>query len=242
MPTRYVYDFAEGDKDQKDLLGGKGANLAEMTRLGLPGAAGVHHHHRGVPGLPAPPAPSPDGLRRARSTSTCARLEDGAWAAGSATPDDPLLVSRALGGEVLDARDDGDRPQHRPERRVACTGWPSRRGDERFAWDSYRRLIQMFGKTVLGIDGEALRARARRAKDAQGRHRRPRPRRRRPAASSSTTLQGDRRASTPAATSRRTRASSWTSPIRAVFDSWNTDRAPCSTAGRSASRTTWAPR
>ena len=33
---RYVYDFAEGNKDQKDLLGGKGANLAEMTRLGLP--------------------------------------------------------------------------------------------------------------------------------------------------------------------------------------------------------------
>jgi phosphoenolpyruvate synthase/pyruvate phosphate dikinase len=34
--TRYVYDFTEGDKDQKDLLGGKGANLAEMTRIGLP--------------------------------------------------------------------------------------------------------------------------------------------------------------------------------------------------------------
>ena len=34
--TTYVYDFTEGDKDQKDLLGGKGANLAEMTRLGLP--------------------------------------------------------------------------------------------------------------------------------------------------------------------------------------------------------------
>lgn len=34
--TQYVYDFTEGDKDQKDLLGGKGANLAEMTKLGLP--------------------------------------------------------------------------------------------------------------------------------------------------------------------------------------------------------------
>ena len=34
--TKYVYDFTEGDKDQKDLLGGKGANLAEMTNLGLP--------------------------------------------------------------------------------------------------------------------------------------------------------------------------------------------------------------
>ena len=50
--TRYVYDFTQGDKDQKDLLGGKGANLAEMTRLGSAGPARLHHHHRGLPGVP----------------------------------------------------------------------------------------------------------------------------------------------------------------------------------------------
>ena len=50
--TQYVYDFTEGDKDQKDLLGGKGANLAEMTQAGPAGAARVHHHHRGLPGVP----------------------------------------------------------------------------------------------------------------------------------------------------------------------------------------------
>ena len=47
--TKYVYDFSEGNKDMKDLLGGKGANLAEMTNMGLPGPARVHDHHRGVP-------------------------------------------------------------------------------------------------------------------------------------------------------------------------------------------------
>ena len=50
--TKYVFDFTEGDKDQKDLLGGKGANLAEMTKLGLPVPPGIHHHHRGVPRVP----------------------------------------------------------------------------------------------------------------------------------------------------------------------------------------------
>ena len=50
--TKFVFDFTEGDKDQKDLLGGKGANLAEMTRLGLPVPAWVHHHDGGLPGVP----------------------------------------------------------------------------------------------------------------------------------------------------------------------------------------------
>ena len=51
-PTKYVFDFTEGSKDQKDLLGGKGANLAEMTQPRAAGAARLHHHHRGVPGVP----------------------------------------------------------------------------------------------------------------------------------------------------------------------------------------------
>ena len=71
--TKYVYDFTEGDKDQKDLLGGKGANLAEMTKLGSAGAARVHHHHRGVPRVPAP------GHRAGRAAGPG---DDGAAAAG----------------------------------------------------------------------------------------------------------------------------------------------------------------
>ena len=60
MP-KFVYDFTEGNKDLKDLLGGKGANLAEMTNLGLPVPPGFIDHHRGVPPVPAAAAPCPTG-------------------------------------------------------------------------------------------------------------------------------------------------------------------------------------
>ena len=50
--TQFVFDFTQGDEDQKDLLGGKGANLAEMTRFGSARTARVHHHHRGLPRIP----------------------------------------------------------------------------------------------------------------------------------------------------------------------------------------------
>ena len=48
--TKFVFDFTEGDKDQKDLLGGKGANLAD-DQAGVAGAARVHHHDGGLPGV-----------------------------------------------------------------------------------------------------------------------------------------------------------------------------------------------
>ena len=46
--TKYVYLFKEGNASMRNLLGGKGANLAEMTNLGLPGAPGLHRHHRSL--------------------------------------------------------------------------------------------------------------------------------------------------------------------------------------------------
>ena len=48
MAQKYVYLFSEGNADMRELLGGKGANLAEMTNIGLPVPPGLHHHHRGV--------------------------------------------------------------------------------------------------------------------------------------------------------------------------------------------------
>ena len=140
-------------------------------------------------------------------------------------PDDPLLVSVRSGREVLDARDDGDGPQHRPQRRVGRGPGRSESGSERFAWDSYRRLIQMFGKTVLDIDATAFDDALDAAQGTSaGVDDRRRAGRRRPARA------GRRRtrrssASTPAGTSRRTRASSCDLAIGAVFASWNTERA-----------------
>ena len=82
MP-KFVYDFTEGNKDLKDLLGGKGANLAEMTNLGLPVPPGFtitteacrHYLRHGS---------TPDGLD-AEVASHLALIEAGAWAARSAT-------------------------------------------------------------------------------------------------------------------------------------------------------------
>jgi hypothetical protein len=52
MKKKWVYAFEEGDGKNKMLLGGKGANLCEMTQIGLNVPPGFHRHHRGLPGLP----------------------------------------------------------------------------------------------------------------------------------------------------------------------------------------------
>jgi pyruvate,orthophosphate dikinase len=148
--TKFVYDFSEGNKDLKDLLGGKGANLAEMTNLGLPVPPGFtistdacrHYLRHGT---------IPDGLY-AQVTSHLAVIER-AMRRTLGEPADPLLVSVRSGAKfsmpgmmdtVLNIGLSDDSVQ----------GLAKQAGNERFAWDSYRRLIQMFGKTVLGIDGD----------------------------------------------------------------------------------------
>ena len=148
--TKYVYDFSEGDKDQKDLLGGKGANLAEMTRLGLPVPPGFTISTEAcreflVAGV------EPAALR-VEVTMALRRLED-ALGKRLGDSDDPLLVSVRSGAKfsmpgmmetVLNVGLN-DSSVH---------GLIRVSSNERFAWDSYRRLIQMFGKTVLDIEGE----------------------------------------------------------------------------------------
>jgi pyruvate, orthophosphate dikinase len=147
---KFVYDFIEGNKDLKDLLGGKGANLAEMTNLGLPVPPGFtittdacrYYLKHGAP---------PDGLGE-EVTSHLAALER-AMGRKLGDPADPLLVSVRSGAKfsmpgMMDTVLNiglSDESVH---------GLAEQAGNERFAWDSYRRLIQMFGKTVLGIDGE----------------------------------------------------------------------------------------
>ncbi len=148
--VKYVYDFSEGDKSMKDLLGGKGANLAEMTKLGLPVPPGYTisteacraYLREGV---------VPETL----ATEVTAALRDVEDKMGRqlGDPSDPLLVSVRSGakfsmpGMMETVLNIGlnDKSVH---------GLAAASGNERFAWDSYRRLIQMFGKTVLDIDGE----------------------------------------------------------------------------------------
>lgn len=149
MP-KYVYMFSEGDKEQKDLLGGKGANLAEMTNLGLPVPPGF--------------TITTDACRSYMDTrsmpeeievqvTTALREVEAAIGRGFGDNDNPLLVSVRSGakfsmpGMMETVLNIGLNDQ-------SVEGLAKLSGNERFAWDSYRRLIQMFGKTVLDIDGD----------------------------------------------------------------------------------------
>ena len=162
--TKLVYHFSEGDKDQKDLLGGKGANLAEMTRLGLPVPPGFIITTEACRSY-LEQGRQPDQLR-VQVTMALRRLEDEVGRRlGDST--DPLLVSVRSGAKfsmpgmmetVLNVGLND----------CSVIGLAEASGDERFAWDSYRRLIQMFGKTVLGVEGEAFGAALDAAKKRKG--------------------------------------------------------------------------
>ena len=150
--TTYVYDFAEGDKDQKDLLGGKGANLAEMTNLGLPVPPGFTITTQACREYLA--AGEEPAVLRVQVTMALRRLED-ALGKRLGDVDDPLLVSVRSGAKfsmpgmmetVLNVGLND----------YSVHGLIKASNNERFAWDSYRRLIQMYGKTVLDIEGEVF--------------------------------------------------------------------------------------
>ncbi|GAB3118087.1 pyruvate, phosphate dikinase [Janibacter alkaliphilus] len=148
--ARYVYKFSEGDRDQRDLLGGKGANLAEMVKLGLPVPPGFTITTDACRAYltegKVPPEVRVEVTRRLRDIED----EIGRTLGDS---EEPLLLSVRSGAKfsmpgmmetVLNVGLNDDTVHSLAEFA----------DDERFAWDSYRRLIQMFGKTVLDIDGE----------------------------------------------------------------------------------------
>src|ERR1035441_4725249 len=147
---KLVYDFTEGNKDLKDLLGGKGANLAEMTNIGLPVPPGFiitteacrYYLEQGSTpaGLDEEIATHLDELEK----SIGRKLGD---------PADPLLVSVRSGAKfsmpgmmdtVLDIGLND----------LSVDGLTKQSGNERFAWHSYRTLLQMFARTVMGANGD----------------------------------------------------------------------------------------
>ncbi|QWZ06940.1 pyruvate, phosphate dikinase [Nocardioides panacis] len=218
--TKYVYDFSEGGKDQKDLLGGKGANLAEMTNLGLPVPPGFTistdacraYLERGD---------EPEELA-AEVGEHLAALEK-AMGRRLGQPDGPLLVSVRSGAKfsmpgMMETVLNVGLNDESVAGLAAMTG-----GDERFAFDSYRRLLQMFGSTVLGIEPSVFAEQLDRLKEERG-------------TTSDLDLDvDDLRALV--ATYKRLIEEHTGSPfpqdpreqmdlaVRAVFDSWNTERA-----------------
>ena len=148
--VKYVYDFSEGDKSMKDLLGGKGANLAEMTKLGLPVPPGFTITTEACRAY-LKDSTVPESL--ATEVTRALRGVEDKMGRRLGDPADPLLVSVRSGakfsmpGMMETVLNIGLNDE-------SVLGLAAVSGNERFAWDSYRRLIQMFGKTVLDIDGD----------------------------------------------------------------------------------------
>ncbi|MGM0384713.1 MAG: pyruvate, phosphate dikinase, partial [Actinomycetota bacterium] len=148
--TKYVYKFSEGDKDQKDLLGGKGANLAEMTNIGLPVPPGFtittdacryYMKHGSLP------------PELAEQVTVAVNDVEGVIGRQFGDPSEPLLFS-VRSGAKFSMPGMMDTVLNIGLNDESVRGLAAFANDERFAWDSYRRLIQMFSKTVLGVDGE----------------------------------------------------------------------------------------
>ncbi|WP_438272401.1 pyruvate, phosphate dikinase [Streptomyces bobili] len=148
--VKFVYDFTEGNKDLKDLLGGKGANLAEMTNLGLPVPPGFTITTEACK-VYLDSGEEPAALRDEVSAHLDALEAKMGKKLGQA--DDPLLVS-VRSGAKFSMPGMMDTVLNIGLSDKSVQGLARQAGDDRFAWDSYRRLIQMFGKTVLGVDGD----------------------------------------------------------------------------------------
>ncbi len=166
---KWVYAFgggsAEGDAGMKNLLGGKGANLAEMSALGLPVPPGFtlttkvctayYDHDRAWPaGLKAQVAAALKTLE----SQTGKRFGDA---------QNPLLVSVRSGAR---ASMPGmmDTVLNLGLNKATTEGLAARSGDARFAWDSYRRFIQMYANVVLGMDHDVFEELLDNYKDATG--------------------------------------------------------------------------
>src|SRR5438876_3319214 len=150
--AKYVYFFgggkAEGRADMKELLGGKGANLAEMTNIGLPVPAGFtittevctyyYEHNKTYP--PELKAEVQEAMRKTE-TAMGAKFGDAK---------NPLLVSCRSGARVS-MPGMMDTVLNIGLNEATLRGLIAKTGNERFAWDSYRRFVQMYGDVVLGL-------------------------------------------------------------------------------------------
>ena len=147
----YVHAFEEGSREQKYLLGGKGANLAEMTKLGLPVPPGFTITTDACKAYMAAGDTIPDGLMDEVAAARHALEATMGKQLGDA--DDPLLVS-VRSGAPFSMPGMMDTVLNLGLNDVSVGGLAKQTGNDRFAWDSYRRFIQMFAKIVLEVDGD----------------------------------------------------------------------------------------
>ena len=150
MTVKHVYSFADGDGKNKKLLGGKGANLCEMTQIGI----------NVPPGFVITTEACLDYLEKDElPEALMAEVRDEIEKLESATGktfgrgNDPLLVS-VRSGSALSMPGMMDTILNLGLNEETLAGLIEQTGDERFVYDAYRRFIQLFGKVALGIDDE----------------------------------------------------------------------------------------
>ena len=149
--SKYVYFFDEGDKTMKELLGGKGANLSEMTKLGVPVPPGFTittkvcdlYYKNGK-------KHTDEILNQIESNLQRLEQEMGKKLGDS---DDPLLVS-VRSGAASSMPGMMDTVLNLGLNDESVEGLSAKTENERFAWDAYRRFINMFGNVVMGVKGE----------------------------------------------------------------------------------------
>ena len=222
MAHQWVYLFREGNGTQKDLLGGKGAGLAEMTRAGMPVPPGFTITTEACNSYYENGKQFPEGTW----DQALAALKDVEKAMDKQFGDakNPLLVSVRSGAKfsmpgMMDTILNLGLNDQTVQGVIALTG------NERFAYDAYRRFVQMYGNVVLNINKDAFEHELEAAKH---KHRAKRQRYRfvgGPAKRTGWRLQGVSSRTRPASLSRKNRSTSCSGAIEAVFASWNNDRA-----------------
>jgi pyruvate, orthophosphate dikinase len=150
---RYVYDFDEAAELGRDLLGGKGAGLAEMTAIGIPVPVGFTVTTEACVEYMRGDREAPPGLED-EVKSHLERLEE-TTGKRFGDPDDPLLVS-VRSGAAVSMPGMMDTILNLGLNDVAAEGLGRTTGNERFARDAYRRLIQMYGEVVDGVHADAF--------------------------------------------------------------------------------------
>jgi len=147
-PAKWVYAFSEGSREMRDLLGGKGANVAEMTRLGLPVPPGFTITTAACIAYLRDDRTLPPGLEEQVGEQVGRMEADAGKRLGD--PGDPLLVSVRSG-----ARDSMpgmmDTILNLGLNDASVDGLAEVTGNPRFAWDSYRRFIQMHADVVCEV-------------------------------------------------------------------------------------------
>src|SRR5512133_3675219 len=164
-PKRFVYDFDAPSSGGRELLGGKGIGLAEMTQLGVPVPAGFTITTDACRAYMEAGGELPDGLEAEVEQHLTALEEKTGKRFGDSA--DPLLVS-VRSGAAVSMPGMMDTILNLGLNDEAVNGLAKRTGNPRFANDSYRRLIQMYGEVVDGIDGHLFEEALSKLKDERG--------------------------------------------------------------------------